>query len=90
MRNRIIVGVVVAGVLGLALVTFGSAVMPESVQSKHISPSRSLTSSRFLMLLPEGKVELTDAWARRVYQWDGHTWVELEVTRNAAAPAEVR
>lgn len=90
MRNRILVAVVIAGVLGLVLVTFGSAVMSDSVHSKPASPSRSLTSSRFLMLLPEGKVELTDAWARRVYQWDGHTWVELEVARNPAAPVEVR
>jgi hypothetical protein len=90
MRKRILVGVVVAGVLGLALVTFGSAFMPETAQHKVSAPGRPLTSSRFLMLLPDGKVELTDAWARRVYQWDGQTWVELEVARLPAARAEVR
>jgi hypothetical protein len=81
--------VVVVGMLGLVLVTFGGAVMPESPHTKSPSPGRSLTSSRFLMLLPDGKVEVTDAWARRLYQWDGRTWVELEVTR-IATPAEAR
>jgi hypothetical protein len=88
MRNRILVAVVVAGLLGVVLVTFGSAVMPEA-HPKSATPGRSLTSSRFLMLLPEGKVEVTDAWARRLYQWDGRTWVELEVTR-IQTPGEVR
>jgi hypothetical protein len=81
--------VVVVGMLGLVLVTFGGAVMPESPHTKSPSSGRSLTSSRFLMLLPDGKVEVTDAWARRLYQWDGRTWVELEVTR-IATPAEAR
>ena len=91
MRYRILVAVVIAGLLvGLALVRFGSAVMPESVQTKSASPSRPLASSRFLMLLPDGKVEFTDAWARRVYRWDGRTWVELEATRIPATQAEVR
>jgi hypothetical protein len=89
MKSRILVAVVVAGMLGVVLVTFGSAVMPESAHPKSASSGRSLTSSRFLMLLPGGKVEVTDAWARRVYQWDGRTWVELEVTR-IPTPAEVR
>jgi len=80
---------VVVGMVGLVLVTFGGAVMPESPYNKPTSPSRSLTSSRFLMLLPDGKVEVTDAWARRLYQWDGRTWVELEVTR-IATPGEAR
>lgn len=88
MRNRALVAVVVAGMLGLVLVTFGSAVMPEA-HPKSASPGRSLTSSRFLMLLPDGKVEVTDAWARRVYQWDGRTWAELEVTR-IPTPGDVR
>jgi hypothetical protein len=90
MRNRILVVVVIAGLLGLALVRFGSAVMPESTQTKPASSSRPLATSRFLMLLPDGKVEFTDAWARRVYRWDGRTWVELEATRISAAPVEVR
>jgi hypothetical protein len=89
MRKRTLVGVVIAGV-GLALATLGSAFMTESAQSKPASPGRSLTSSRFLMLMPDGKVEVTDAWARRVYQWDGQTWVELEVARIPASRAEVR
>jgi hypothetical protein len=42
------------------------------------------------MLLPDGKVEITDAWARRVYRWDGRQWVEQEVTRVPTAPAETR
>jgi hypothetical protein len=89
MKSRIVVAVVVVGMLGLVLVTFGGAVMPESTHNKPTSPSRSLSSSRFLMLLPDGKVEVTDAWARRLYQWDGRTWVELEVTR-IPTPGEVR
>jgi hypothetical protein len=89
MRNRALVALVVVGLLGLALVTFGSAVVPESVHSKS-SSAKPLAGSRFFMLLPDGKVEITDAWARRVYRWDGRQWVEQEVTRVPTAPAETR
>ena len=28
--------------------------------------------------LPDGRVELSDAWGRRVFQWDDGRWIEAE------------
>jgi hypothetical protein len=30
------------------------------------------------MLLPDGRVEITDAWSRRMYRWDGQRWQETD------------
>ena len=49
------------------------------------APGKSLSAARFFMLLPEGRVEMTDAWARRVYRWDGRRWIEEQATRTPSA-----
>jgi len=78
----------VIALVGLALVTFGGAVAPDAGPAK-TSP-RSLGASRFFMLLPDGKVEITDAQARRVYQWDGQQWNQVELSRGATSAAEMQ
>ncbi len=37
---------------------------------------------------PDGKVEVTDALTRRVFQWHGERWVELESTAAPSPPTE--
>ena len=63
--------------LALALAVYGASVSPaESPQPRPVSPS--LSAARFFVLLPDGRVEITDAWNRRVFRWDGHRWTETE------------
>jgi hypothetical protein len=88
MRTLVLLAVAIIALAGLALHTFGSAVVPEAVPSK--APNRSMAGSRFFMLLPDGMVEITDAWARRVYKWDGRQWLQVETKRGAESPAEMQ
>ena len=60
----------------LALAMYGVAVSPAQAPSR--PPQASLTASRFFVLLPDGRVELTDTYTRRVFRWDGKRWLELE------------
>jgi hypothetical protein len=88
MRTLVLVAVAIIALAGLALHTFGSAGVPEAVPSK--APNRSMAGSRFFMLLPDGMVEITDAWGRRVYKWDGRQWLRVEANRGAESPAEMQ
>jgi hypothetical protein len=88
MRTLVLLVVAVVALVGLALHTFGSAVVPEAVPSK--APNRSMTGSRFFMLLPDGTVEISDAWARRVYRWDGRQWLQVDVNQAATPRAELQ
>jgi hypothetical protein len=89
MRTLVLLTIAVIALIGLALATFGSAVVvpgvPEAAAGK--TPSRSVAGSRFFMLLPNGTVEITDAWARRVYKWDGQQWRQVETGGVSAPPA---
>jgi hypothetical protein len=60
----------------LALAMYGVAVSPAEAPSR--PPQASLSASRFFVLLPDGRVEMTDAYTRRVFRWDGKRWLELE------------
>ena len=85
---RIAIGLVGLTAIALALASFGGSVAPSVAPAK--SAATTLSSGRFFMLLPDGKVEISDAWSRRVYRWDGHRWLQVEVVRREAVPAEVR
>jgi hypothetical protein len=88
MRTLVLLVLAVIALIGLALATFGSAVVPgvpEAAAGK--TPSRTAVNSRFFMLLPNGTVEITDAWARRVYKWDGQQWRQVEAGRVTAPPS---
>ena len=84
----ILLMVAVMALVGLALVNFGSAVGPDAVPGK--PASRTVAGSRLFMLLPDGTVEITDAWARRVYRWDGQQWLQVEVGHAATSPGEMQ
>jgi hypothetical protein len=62
--------------LALALVIHGAAVSPAEAPARPAAPA--LASARFFVLLPDGRVEISDAWHRRVFRWDGHHWLETE------------
>lgn len=82
MPGKIVVAVVSLSLVVLSLAAFGGALVPDQPAQKVASaPQKSLAAARVFMLLPEGKVEISDAWARRVFKWDGKRWVEIEVKR---------
>ncbi len=74
------VGLIAAAIAALAYRPF---VSPAS-STPRLSPS--LASGRVVMLLPDAQVEITDAWARRVYRWDGHRWVKVLSIERPVAP----
>jgi len=66
----------VVSLLVLALAIYGVTVSPAEAPPRPAQPS--LSASRFFVLLPDGRVEMTDAYTRRVFRWDGRRWLELE------------
>ena len=74
--SRGIVLSLVVSLLALALAIYGATVSPADAPPRPAQPA--LTASRFFVLLPDGRVEMTDAYTRRVFRWDGHRWLELE------------
>lgn len=84
----VLLTVAVIALVGLGLVTFGSALAPDAVPAR--SPSRSVAGSRIFMLLPDGKVEITDTRARRVYRWDGEQWLQVETSRVVTSAGEMQ
>ncbi len=94
MRTKVIVGVLALTLVALALAAFGSALAPEpanwTANGTNAPPPKSLSAARVFMLLPEGKVEITDSWSRRVFRWDGQRWVEVEATRLEPPPVDSR
>ncbi|HEU4371184.1 MAG TPA: hypothetical protein VFV05_23435 [Methylomirabilota bacterium] len=75
--SRTVILSLAVSLLALALAVYGARVSPaEPPQSRPPAPSAS--ASRFFVLLPDGRVEITDAWSRRVFRWDGHRWTEIQ------------
>jgi len=60
----------------MAVTVYGARVSPAEAPPRTVGSS--LSASRFFMLLPDGRVEITDAWSRRIYRWDGQRWQEGE------------
>ena len=81
MVSKIVVGLLVAAALAVGMLIEGTRA-PDAAPER--TAGRSLPASRLFALLPDGRVELTDAWARRVFRWDGRRWLEVEVPRLAA------
>ena len=69
---------VVVSLLALALAVYGASVSPAEARPQPRPAPTSLSAARFFVLLPDGRVEITDAWSRRVFRWDGHRWTETE------------
>jgi len=91
MTTKIVVGFVIVSLAVLSLAAFAGVISSDPVPAKPQQvASRSMAASRLFMLLPDGKVEITDSFARRVYRWDGRRWIEVEVIRLPAPDAEMR
>lgn len=87
MRLIVLLTIAVFALVGLALVTFGGAGAPDAMPGKS---GRSVAGSRLFTLLPDGKVEIADARARRVFKWDGQQWIQIEMSRDATSPDEMQ
>jgi len=65
-----------ASIATFAVTVYGARVSPAEAPARGSGASPSLSASRFIMLLPDGRVEITDSFSRRVYRWDGQRWQE--------------
>jgi hypothetical protein len=74
--SRSIVLSLIISLLVLAFAIYGATVSPAEAPARPSPPA--LSASRFFVLLPDGRVEMTDAYTRRVFRWDGRRWLELE------------
>jgi hypothetical protein len=81
MLVRISVAFFIIAVLGLAFAVAVSPVSPAAAPARAPSPPSSLAASRLFVLLPDGRVEVSDGPTRRVFRWDGRRWVEAEAVR---------
>lgn len=68
---------VVISLVAMGLAVYGARVSPAEAPPPR-PPSVSMSAARFFVLLPDGRVEITDAWSRRVFRWDGHRWIQTE------------
>ena len=76
--GRVIMVSLIVSLLSLGLALYGATSSPADAPSTTRSPGPSLSAARFFVLLPDGRVEITDAWSRRVFRWDGQHWVQTE------------
>jgi hypothetical protein len=74
--SRAVILSLVVSFLALALAIFRATASPTEAPVRQAA--QSLSASRFFVLLPDGRVEMTDAYTRRVFRWDGRRWLELE------------
>jgi len=63
--------------LAMGLAIYGARVSPAEAPPARPAPA-SLSAGRMFVLLPDGRVEISDAWSRRVFRWDGHRWNQTE------------
>jgi hypothetical protein len=68
---------VVVSLLALSLAIYGARVSPAEPPPAKAAPT-SLAAGRFFVLLPDGRVEITDGWSRRAFKWNGHQWLQVE------------
>jgi len=77
--------VLLVAVVALGVSVYDAAMSPAaSVPGSKPAPTP-VADARGFVLMPNGTVEVTDASARRVFQWDGARWLEQETTAAAIA-----
>jgi hypothetical protein len=76
MLIRITLAFAIIAALGLAFAVAVSPVSPATPPPRQ--SGLSVPDSRVFMLMPDGRVEITDDRARRVFRWDGEQWVEVD------------
>jgi hypothetical protein len=74
--TRAVVLSLVVSLIALALAVYGATSSPADAPPR--LPAQSLSAARYFVLLPDGRVEITDAWSRRAFRWDGRRWQEIE------------
>ena len=67
----------VISLVAIGMAIYGARVSPAAAPPTR-PPSVSLSAARFFVLLHDGRVEITDAWSRRVFRWDGQRWTQTE------------
>lgn len=70
--------------------TYDSAISPAASVSGSRPAPTTIAGARTFLLMPDGMVEVTDAWARRVFKWDGTRWLEHESLGAPLAQTETR
>jgi peptidoglycan/LPS O-acetylase OafA/YrhL len=74
--SRAVVLSLIVSLFALALAVYGATGSPAEAPAR--PPLQSLSAARYFVLLPDGRVEITDAFSRRVFRWDGRRWQETE------------
>jgi len=74
--NRGIVVALVVSLVALACAIYG--VTASRAEAPARTPQLPLSSSRVFLLMPDGRVEITDSHGRRTFRFDGKHWQELE------------
>jgi hypothetical protein len=74
--NRGIVVALVMALVALAVAIYGVTASPADAPTR--APQPSLSSSRSFVLMPDGRVEITDSRGRRVLRFDGKQWRQLD------------
>jgi hypothetical protein len=75
--SRAIILSLLVSCLALGLAIYGARVSPAEAPPPRPSTT-SLSAGRFFVLLPDGRVEISDGWSRRVFKWDGQRWLQVE------------
>jgi hypothetical protein len=75
-RRGIVLSLVIS-FLALGLAVYGARVSPADAPPPR-PIGTSLPAARFFVLLPDGRVEITDGFSRRVFRWDGRQWIQVE------------
>jgi hypothetical protein len=75
--SRVVVLCLLVSSVALGLAIYGAASSRADAPPARPSPTP-LAAARFFVLLPDGRVEITDAWSRRTFRWDGSRWTQTE------------
>jgi len=81
MRAKVVLTVLALSMAVLSLAAFGGALAPDQQTVKLANTHKPISATRVYMLMPDGKIEISDTWARRVFKWDGRRWIEVESKR---------
>jgi hypothetical protein len=77
--TRILVLSLLVSLISLGLAVYSATTSrAEAPPSRSSAPAAPMSAARFFVLLPDGHVEITDAWSRRVFRWDGQHWVQTD------------
>jgi hypothetical protein len=89
MRSFMILVLLVV-VLAVGVSVYDAALTPAASGPDSAAAPPSVAAGHVFLLMPDGKVEVSDAWARRVFQWDGTRWIEHDPSVLASAHIPAR